>query len=197
MQLCLCHQETPYAPVAILNILHEPDPRLRQKSAPVQEITPAVLKNVQDMKDTLLSEGNGVALAAPQVDIHKRIVVYTMDCFDPDEANNHQALFHADQPIAVMINPTITTTSADTVIEGEGCLSIPGVAVSLKRFKSIMVDFQDAAGAQHSAKVQGFLSRAIQHEIDHLDGILMFDHLPADVKKDVVHRYRLLEGVFG
>lgn len=146
-----------------LEILHDGNEILRKKSIPVKEISPDVLALISDMKETMVA-ANGIGLAAPQVGKNIRlIIVATKD--------GEQAL----------INPTIVKKSFRSEIDDEGCLSIPGCFVKVKRAKSIMVRAMREDGTTITFKAEGLFARVIQHEIDHLDGILMIDRIS---KKD-------------
>jgi len=148
--------------MTILTVLRFPDPRLKTKAKPVAEITEATLTIVENMLATMYDE-KGVGLAATQVDIHQRIVVI-------DVSEN------ADQPI-VLINPEITATSEETVINEEGCLSVPGVYAKVDRHTTCTVKALDRDGKEFSVDGEELMSICIQHELDHLNGILFVDYL--------------------
>jgi len=148
--------------MTILTVLRFPDPRLKTKAKPVTEITEATLTIVENMLATMYDE-KGVGLAATQVDIHQRIVVI-------DVSEN------ADQPI-VLINPEITVTSEETVINEEGCLSVPGVYAKVDRHTTCTVKALDRDGKEFSLDGEELMSICIQHELDHLNGILFVDYL--------------------
>ena len=145
------------------------DPVLRQKAHKVTRFNDTLSELVQDMVETMHT-GNGVGLAAPQVGILERvIVVHTPE--DEEEPGSGQ--------LYVLINPEVGRTS-DEVTEGlEGCLSIPGYVGEVARHASVTVKGQDLKGKKVRVKAKGFLARAFQHEIDHLDGVLFIDKLTA------------------
>jgi peptide deformylase len=148
--------------MTILTVLRFPDPRLRTKAQPVASITDTTATIIDDMLATMYEE-NGVGLAATQVNIHQRIVV-----MDTSENN--------DQPI-VLINPEITATSNETSISEEGCLSVPGTYAKVNRHDVCTVKALDRHGKEFSFSATELQSICIQHEIDHLNGVLFVDYL--------------------
>ena len=148
--------------MTILTVLRFPDPRLKTKAKPVGEITDETLTIIDNMLETMYDE-KGVGLAATQVDIHQRIVV--MDVSE-----------NGDQPI-VLINPEIINKSDETVINEEGCLSVPGTYAKVNRHTSCTVKALDKEGKEFTLDGEELLSICIQHELDHLNGILFVDYL--------------------
>ncbi len=148
--------------MTILTVLRFPDPRLKTKASPVTEITEATSIIIDDMLATMYDE-KGVGLAATQVDIHQRIVV--MDVSE----NNEQPL--------VLINPEIIAKSDETIINEEGCLSVPGVYAKVNRHTTCTVKALDRHGKEFTLDGEELLSICIQHELDHLNGILFVDYL--------------------
>jgi len=148
--------------MTILTVLRFPDPRLKTKASPVSEITAATTTIIDDMIATMYEE-KGVGLAATQVDIHQRIVVI-------DVSEN------GDQPI-VLINPEIIHKSEEVLINEEGCLSVPGTYAKVNRHTSCTVKALDRNGKKFTLEGEELLSICIQHELDHLNGILFVDYL--------------------
>ncbi len=148
--------------MTILTVLRFPDPRLKTKASPVSEITDATLSIIDDMFATMYAE-NGVGLAATQVDIHQRIVV--MDVSE-----------NGDQPI-VLINPEIIAKGEETLINEEGCLSVPGIYAKVDRHTNCTVKALNKNGEELTLEGEGLLSICIQHELDHLNGVLFVDYL--------------------
>ncbi len=148
--------------MTILTVLRFPDPRLRTKAQPVAEITATTEKIIDDMLVTMY-EAKGVGLAATQVDIHQRIVV-----MDTSEESN--------QPL-VLINPEIIATSDETSINEEGCLSVPGSYAKVTRHNTCSVKALDRHGEEFTLNASELQSICIQHEIDHLNGVLFVDYL--------------------
>lgn len=143
----------------ILQIKKYPDPILRKKCQEVSEITDKVRKLIDDMIETMYRH-QGVGLAAPQVGVEKRIIVVDVG-----------------KGLKILINPKIIHSSGKSIGK-EGCLSLPGLYLKIKRAKEIVVEGLDKNGQTIKLKVRGFLARAIQHEIDHLNGILIINRLP-------------------
>lgn len=164
--------------MTILTLLTEPDPRLRAKSKPVSKIDETILTHIEDMKETL-HHTQGYGLAAPQVNILKRIVVYDLDLLYPDEK-------HPDRFLC-MINPKIVWKSQTSCAFDEGCLSVPELRVNVERDAHIRVSFLTPQGQNETLEAREIMAVCIQHEIDHLDGILMIDYL-SPLRKDMATR---------
>jgi peptide deformylase len=142
--------------MAIYRIVEMGDPVLREKARLVPKITPNVLKLLDNMANTMY-EYQGVGLAAPQVGVSKRIIVVD-----------------AGDGLIELINPEITVKQGlDT--DKEGCLSIPGIKGEVQRAARVVVKATDRDGRLFTCEGEGLLARAIQHELDHLDGILFVD----------------------
>lgn len=179
--------------MAVLTILEEPDVRLRRTSRAVEDIDARTRDQVRDMLDTLKSRGAG--LAAPQVDILKRIVVYDLAQFPEslaeipfqDRKGEITDDTKDEKRFAVMINPEITERSQEECVREEYCLSVPQFGVKVSRAKSITVRFLDVEGSVRTQKAAGLFARCIQHEIDHLDGVLVIDYL-SPLKKELTTR---------
>ena len=149
--------------MAVLQILHHPDPRLRLKTQPVTVFDDALQTLIADMFETMY-DAPGVGLAANQVGIDKRLAV--MDCAgDKDKPEPW-----------VMINPEIIDSSEKEEME-EGCLSVPGIFDRVQRFKRLKLRALDREGKPFEMEAEGLTAQAIQHEIDHLDGKLYIDYL--------------------
>lgn len=137
---------------------------LRQPAKRVKSVDAEIRQLVREMLQTMYS-ADGIGLAAPQVGVHKQVIV--LDC-DPENP--------ATPPI-VLINPTIKNSSSDICILQEGCLSIPGVYLEVKRPEVIEVSYRDEYGRPQTLIATDLLSRAIQHEMDHLNGVLFVDRV--------------------
>lgn len=148
--------------MSVLPILIWPDARLTQRCEPVGAEPLDDL--IADMFDTLYA-AQGRGLAAPQIGVMKRLFV--MDCSWKEAAPSPM----------VMINPTIMAAERSLVVADEGCLSIPGILVPVERPKAVTVQWTAAEGDIHLADFDGFEARCIQHEFDHLNGTVTFDHL--------------------
>jgi len=146
--------------MAIRIIVKEPDPVLRKKSKPVTKFTRHLHKLLDDLAETMY-DANGVGLAAPQVGILKRVIV--IDTREEEGAG-----------LIEMVNPEIIARQG-TQLGPEGCLSIPGLNGDVQRAEKIKVRGQDRHGQPVEMDAEGFLARAFQHELDHLNGILFID----------------------
>jgi peptide deformylase len=151
--------------MAVRSILVYPDKRLRTHSKPVASVTPDVLALIEDMKETMYA-APGCGLAAPQLGVFLRIFI--VDTASDDEPSQ----------LRVFINPEIVSTDG-TVSWEEGCLSFPGVSEELERAATVTVRATDENGRAVQIEAEGLLAVAIQHENDHLDGVLMIDHMGA------------------
>ncbi len=149
--------------MAIREILEFPDPRLREVGEPVTVFDDSLRQLVEDMAETMY-DAPGVGLAAPQIGVSKRIFV--IDIAGEDEPSD----------LLVFINPEILSLDGTQQWE-EGCLSFPGATETLKRAEQVRVRAQDAHGEAFELEADGLLAVAIQHENDHLDGVLMIDKL--------------------
>ena len=158
--------------MSVLEILTIPDKRLKHKSSEVENFDKSLEKIVKDLFDTLYSSGNGIGLAAPQVGIKKRIVVIDLK----EEGKSVPITF---------INPKIIFSSDENSVNEEGCLSIPGYYAEIKRPNVVEVEWTDLDGKKNKDKLTGLMSICIQHEIDHLDGILFIDYLSNLKKKEL------------
>ena len=154
-------------------ILHYPDPRLREKAQPVAAVTPEIKKLVEDMAETMYA-APGVGLAATQIGEPHRIFV--IDVAGDDEPSQ----------LRVFINPEIIERK-DAITWEEGCLSFPGITEEIDRAAKVRVRALDENGKPFELEAEGLLAVAVQHELDHLDGILMIDHMGM-LKKRIVDR---------
>ncbi len=147
--------------MAILEVLHFPDERLRNKANPVEDITEKVKEIATNMLDTMYAE-NGIGLAATQVNIQKRIVV-----IDLSEDKN--------EPL-ILINPEITKLEGKETMR-EGCLSVPDYFDTVERAENIEFNYKTLKNQLVKTKADGLLAVCVQHEIDHLNGKLFIDYL--------------------
>ena len=160
--------------MAILTILHYPDPRLREAGKPVDAITDEVKKFVGDMAETMYA-APGIGLAAPQVGALKRVIVLDID----REETKTGPLF--------MANPEIVEASDEDVTYEEGCLSVPEHYSDVARPATVRVRYLDRDGKTQELACEGLLATCVQHEIDHLDGILFIDHI-SSLKRNMILR---------
>jgi peptide deformylase len=140
-----------------------PDPVLREVAQPIREFDAALRELVEDMIETM-HQAPGIGLAAPQIGVGLRVAVVDLSVGeDPEE-------------LLVLVNPEIDTADA-SAIDTEGCLSIPDFTDKVLRPEALKLRARDAVGNEYELEAAGLLARAIQHEIDHLDGVLFVDYL--------------------
>ena len=162
--------------MTVREILILPDKRLRLVSKPVAKIDAATKKLVEEMFETMY-DAPGIGLAAIQIGEPRRIV--TMDLAKKDEPKEPQ----------VFINPELISHSDDKNIHEEGCLSIPEYYEEVERPASVQVRYLDLDGKQHEIEAEGLLATCIQHEIDHLNGVLFIDYLSRLKRERVTKRF--------
>jgi peptide deformylase len=162
--------------MTVLPIVIAPDPRLKTPSQPVMEITPEIHRLMDDMLDTMYA-AKGIGLSAVQVGVLKRIIVVDVEQRE-EEGTRH--------PIK-MINPEIIGETEELNLYNEGCLSFPGQYSEVERPEAIRVRYLDEHGQQQVIEADGLLATCIQHEIDHMNGVVFVDHL-SRVKRDVILR---------
>ena len=165
--------------MTIMPIITAPDERLKRKSLPVPSVNDQFRKLMDDMLETMYHDG-GVGLAAAQVGVLYNILI--IDLQDDDDTPRDKGFY----PLFI-VNPQITTKSDKLVIATEGCLSVPGQRIDVSRAESTTIQFVDYNNKMQTLEADGWLARAIQHEMDHLDGKLLIDYL-SSMKKDVVLR---------
>ena len=165
--------------MTIRPILVIPDDKLRQQTEPVGKIDAELQALIEDMFETMYA-APGIGLAAPQVGVMKRLCVVDVSKRDDEQV-----------PLA-LINPEITWESEELSVYEEGCLSIPDYYEEVVRPAQIRVKFTDREGREQEIEAEGVLATCIQHEIDHLDGVLFIDHI-SKLKRDmVVKKFRKL-----
>jgi peptide deformylase len=163
--------------MAILPIVEVPDPRLRQISSPVETVDDEVRALVADMFETMYA-APGIGLAAIQVGVPKRILV--IDLQEPEEEDGDPV-----RDPRVFINPEILRSSDQEVPYTEGCLSVPDQYAEVDRPDQIRARWLDLDGKAHEEQITGLLATCLQHEMDHLEGILFIDHL-SRLKREMI-----------
>ena len=151
------------------------DPVLKSKAAPVENVDGKVIRLVDGMFDNLTRTDNGLALAAPQIGVQRRVVVWDF----------------GEEPLAI-VNPEVVESDGEWPYD-EGCLSIPGLYVEMLRPKTVLVRGVSLDGEIVEIEADELEARMFQHEIDHLNGVLMFDRLEGDQRKEALAEYRRLE----
>lgn len=147
--------------MALREILHYPDPKLRTIATPVTSFGDDIVNLVADMTETMYA-APGIGLAATQIDVHKRVIMIDTS---PDQTDLH-----------VFVNPQLVDLQGETFTE-EGCLSVPGVFDNIHRAERVWVKAMDVGGKPFELDADGMLAVCIQHEIDHLDGKVFVDYL--------------------
>lgn len=163
--------------MAILPIIEAPDPFLRTVSTPVAEVTDATRALIADMFETMY-DAPGIGLAAIQIGVAERILV--IDLQEKDEVTGETVL----EP-QVFINPEILEHSEETGFYNEGCLSVPEQYADVERPLRVTACWLDEHGIAHEQKLDGLLATCLQHEMDHLEGVLFVDHL-SKLKRDIL-----------
>lgn len=160
--------------MAVLPIITAPDPRLKKVAAPVARVDDEVRRLMDDMLETMYA-APGVGLAAPQLGVLRRVIV-------ADVARGEEA----PQPIC-MANPEIVAASPELTVYEEGCLSLPEHYAEVKRPSRVRVRYLDHENEIREQELDGFLATCVQHEMDHLDGILFVDHI-SSLKRGMILR---------
>ncbi|MBI5810338.1 MAG: peptide deformylase [Deltaproteobacteria bacterium] len=167
--------------MALLNILKYPDPFLKTKASPVDAVDKGIKTLVSDMIETMYY-GRGIGLAAVQVKAGHRVAVLDV----PDDMDKEGPERERGKNLIVLINPEIISSSG-TIVYEEGCLSVPGVTADVTRADKVTVKALNRDGNPIEISAEGLLAIVIQHEIDHLDGLLFIDRL-SRLKRDIIKR---------
>jgi peptide deformylase len=163
--------------MTVLTILEVPDPGLRAVAAPVSEVDASIRATLADMFETMYA-ARGIGLAAIQVGIEKRLVV--IDLQEPEEEDGEPVR----NPVA-FVNPELLWVSEEMAVYNEGCLSIPEQYAEVARPARCRVKWLDGDGKPHEEEMDGLMATCIQHEIDHLNGVLFTDHI-SRLKRDMI-----------
>ena len=161
---------------ALAHVRHWGDPVLKTKARPVDQFDAALLDEVRRM-GVLMNDALGIGLAATQLGVPHRVLVYRVE---------------PESPVNALINPEIEWKSKDTETMEEGCLSLPGVHVDVERPIHVRVSGQDETGEPLMIEASGLEARVIQHEVDHLDGVLILDRTSRDQRKEAIRALREL-----
>ena len=159
-------------------VLLVPDARLKESCAPVEVFDDALREMIRDLEDTRAESPGCVGIAAPQIGAIVRVAIV-----DTSGHKKHGAVSQGRQ---VLVNPRLVE-SEGAEIGREGCLSLPDFTANVRRFERVRVEFQDESGAEQSIESTGFEAVVLQHELDHLDGILFLDRV-ANLQTDVFAR---------
>jgi peptide deformylase len=164
--------------LALSQVRRYPDPALRQKAREVDEFSED-LKVLAERMGRIMMDADGVGLAGPQLGLLRRILVFRAR--DEDE-------------VTTLVNPVIASSGDEIDSDVEGCLSLPNVAVPVDRATSIVVDAKDVEGNPLHLELNGFPARVVQHEMDHLDGVLIFDRTTDEARKTAMAALRPTPG---
>jgi peptide deformylase len=167
--------------MAILPVLQFPDPRLKEKSSPVEGVTAEVSAFIDDLLETMRASPGCVGIAAPQVGMLSRIIVV-------DVSGHRRGGQEENHGLLVLVNPEILARGGKQLVR-EGCMSVPDYTANVQRAQWILVDALDREGKQIILEAIGFESIVIQHEADHLDGYLFLDRV-SSIKTDIFRRKR-------
>lgn len=174
--------------MTIRPIIAVPDPRLKQVSEPVEAVTDDLRLLMDDMVETM-HDAKGIGLAAIQVGVGKRVIVMDLspsDSAEDGESEDRYDLFELkDEPIRYFVNPEIVWTSEEMNNYQEGCLSVPGFYDDVERPQACKVTYLDYQGEPQELNCDGLLATCIQHEMDHLNGVVFLDHL-SRLKRDMI-----------
>lgn len=162
--------------MALLPVLIAPDPRLKVKAKPVETVDDAIRTLMSDMLETMYAN-DGMGLAATQVGVDKRVIVIDLNAGDEG----------APPLVMKLANPEVLWTSQETLVEYESCISVPNQYGAVERPAKVKVRYLDESNTQAEFETDGLLAQCIQHEIDHLDGILYIDHL-SRLKREIILR---------
>ncbi|MDZ7665178.1 MAG: peptide deformylase [Desulfotignum sp.] len=168
--------------MALLQIVTYPEKSLSMPSDKVDIIDDEIRQLIHDMEETMFQE-SGIGLAAPQVGVNKRILIYDAKAQDPDDDGS-------EQKITALINPEIIQASGSQLSENEGCLSVVDFRADVKRYEQVTVRAQDMDGNPVEFDAHGLMAVIMQHEIDHLDGILFIDRI-STLKRAMYKKKRL------
>ncbi len=164
--------------MALKEIITIPDPVLRENCSPIEDITPELKTLMQDMLETMY-DAPGVGLAAPQINIPIRLIV--MDAAQKEDSDEKEPI--------IMINPKILSSSDDRSVYEEGCLSIPEYFAEIERPAIVKVGYLDEEGKEQERDCEGLLGTVVQHEIDHLDGVLFIDYISKLRRDRVIKKF--------
>ena len=164
--------------MAVRSIVLYPDPILKQAAEPVAEGDASVVAVIEDLVDTMVDSGHSVGVAAPQIGVLSRVMVVDVSKSKLGKDNNHGLL--------EMVNPEIIEKSGSTTMR-EGCMSVPDYTGNVTRAEHLVIEFFDRTGRLRVIAASGFEAVAIQHELDHLDGLLFLDRV-SSLKTDLYRR---------
>ena len=163
-----------------MEVLCHPNAALKQKAAPVDPASETGLKDLCRAMATAMYAAPGIGLAAPQIGVLKRVIVYDLE----DEGR-----------VVALCNPQIIAIGEERAVDDEGCLSLPGISVPVERPATCVCEAVSLSGKPVRIEADGLHARVLQHEIDHLDGVLILDRATAEERKAALQRYREAQAV--
>lgn len=167
--------------MAVLQVLPYPNPFLRKRAHDVEDFDDGFRQIVADMSETMADE-DGIGLAATQVGIDLRLLIISPYALGDEKGR--------EKPDLVVANPEIVWQSDETELGEEGCLSFPGVFIQVERPKKVRIRARDANGETYEIEGEGLGARAILHEIDHLEGVVMIDHVSHLTRKRALKKHQ-------
>jgi peptide deformylase len=167
--------------MAVLEVLDYPNPFLRRAARPVEQFDDALRKLVADMEETMAAK-DGIGLAATQVGQDLQLLILDPYAFEGEAGRG--------KPNVVIINPEVLWESDEKIVADEGCLSFPGVYIPVERPQAVRIRALDAYGQPHEIAGEGLGARAILHEIDHLKGVVMIDHVSHLVRTRALKKHQ-------
>ncbi len=173
--------------MALLEIVTLPDNILRQISAPVTGVDNSIRKLMDDMLETMY-DAPGIGLAAIQIAVAKRVIVVDVAKREQGEGDDPEEVVEKKNPI-FLVNPEIIRVSDEKSVYEEGCLSIPDFYAEVERPARVKVGYLDRMGARQELEAEGLLATCLQHEIDHLNGVLFIDHISRLKRERVVKKF--------
>lgn len=173
--------------MALRPIIILPDSQLRQISTPVTGVDDGIRGLMDDMLETMY-DAPGIGLAAIQVAVAKRVIVVDVAKREPGDADDPEKIVEKKNPI-FLVNPEITWVSEEKSVYEEGCLSIPEYYAEVERPARVKVGFLDRMGMKQEIEADGLLATCLQHEIDHLNGVLFIDHISRLKRERVIKKF--------
>ncbi len=181
-----CHHNAQV--MAELRIRTYGDPCLKEKSVPVQEIDDELKRLIREMAE-IMYEARGIGLAAPQVAVGLRLFISDIEWVEEEGDRSKET---AERNLKVFINPEITWESAEDAPKDEGCLSVPEIEGEVYRPVAVRMRYLDEEGREHQREIEGLEARCVQHELDHLDGVLFIDRLAPAKRRGIAGRLNRL-----
>lgn len=159
-----------------MEVIAHPSPTLKQRAEEVDVASDTGLRELARMMAECMYDASGIGLAATQLGVLKRVIIYDMGDEEPQ--------------LVALCNPVVSSRSEDCETDDEGCLSFPGISVPVERSRLVVCEAQSLNGTSVRIEAEGLHARLLQHEIDHLDGVLIIDRATPEERKAALRRYR-------